>query len=493
MMDGLNSQTGLSRRSLLIAAAGTQLRAQSARPPAGEPYFWTLSEAADQLRKGKVSSEELTKILLNRIRRNNERLNAFITVTEEIAMKQARACDADSKRHTFRGALHGVPIALKDNIDTAGVLTTAAAKPFAARVPAEDAEVARRTAQAGAVMLGKLNLDEFAFAGSGTTGCFGPAHNPWNLQRITGGSSAGSAAALAAGLCFASVGSDDGGSVRIPGAHCGVVGFKPSYGRISTRGIVPSAYSLDCPGPMARTVEDVALMMEVLAGNDPLDAIVQERPVPAYTRALNESVAKIRVGVPRAGFFENLEADVSKQVEAAIGVMRPRVREVRDVTLPQFQPVQGGGTDIELYHYHRTMFEASPELYHASSRRLLERAKTITPVEYVETLKRIREIRRDVRRIFEQVDVLLLPTMRETAPAIAEVVSGTHRSPGSNVSAFNRFGLPALTVPCGFSADGLPIGLQVAGPNFGESMVLTVAMAYQQSTDWHRKRPDGLD
>jgi aspartyl-tRNA(Asn)/glutamyl-tRNA(Gln) amidotransferase subunit A len=479
----------LSRREWIFTAAALPLSAQPVRPPSEEPYYWTLTEAAEQIRKGKISSEELTKICLDRIAKRDHDLNAFITLTADAALEQARACDRDLKRKAVRGPLHGVPIALKDNIDTAGILTTAAAKPFAKRIPTEDAEVARRVSQAGTVMLGKLNLDEFAFAGSGTTGCFGPAHNPWNLDRITGGSSAGSAAALADGLCFASVGTDDGGSLRIPASHCGIVGFKPSFGRVSTRNIVPSAYSLDCCGPITRTVEDAALMLEVLAGFDPLDAIVLDRPVPGYTKALNDPISKVRIGVPRTGFFENLHADTAARVEEAIEVMRRRTREVRDVTLPSSQMAQGGSTEIELYHYHKTMFEASPELYHPSSRRLMERAKTISAERYVETLKRIREFRRDVRKIFEQVDVLLLPTMREPAPLISEVVNQTHRSPGGNTSAFNRFGLPALSVPCGFSQDGMPIGLQIVGPYFGESTVLATAYAYQQSTEWDRKHP----
>ena len=476
-----------SRRQWLLVAA--QLSAQTNRAPAPEPHFWTLFEAADQLRKRKTSSEELTRMCLERISRRNQRLNAFITITGELALEQARSFDRDSDRRVFRGPLHGIPIALKDNIDTAGVLTTAASQLFATRVPAEDAEMARRVRQAGAVFLGKLNLDEFAFAGTGTTGYFGPAHNPWHLDRITGGSSAGSAAALADGLCFASIGSDDGGSVRIPGAHCGIVGFKPSFGRASTRGIVPSAYSLDCPGPMTRSVEDAAMMLGVLAGNDPLDAITLDRPVPDYSRALRESVASLRIGVPRPYFFDNLDPEVAMNVETAINLMKRKTREVRDVTLPLFPLVEGGGTEIELYHYHREMFDASPEKYHPSSRRLLERAKTVSAERYVETLKRIRESRRDVRRTFEEVDVLLLPTMREPAPLIKDIVEQTHRLPLSNVSAFNRFGLPALTLPCGFSRDGLPIGLQVVGPYFGEGVVLATAFAYQQATDWHLMHP----
>jgi aspartyl-tRNA(Asn)/glutamyl-tRNA(Gln) amidotransferase subunit A len=480
-----------SRREWLFVAA--QLSAQTNRAPGSDPHFWTLSEAADQLRKRKTSSEELTRMCLDRIRRRNGPLNTFITITADSALEQARACDRDSDRRIARGPLHGLPIALKDNIDTAGVLTTAASRFFTSRVPSEDAEMARRVRQAGAVQLGKLNLDEFAFAGTGTTGCFGPVHNPWNLDHITGGSSAGSGAALADGLCFASIGSDDGGSVRIPGAHCGVVGFKPSFGRASTRGIVPSAYSLDCPGPMTRSVEDAALMLAILAGYDPLDAIVLDRPVPDYSRALHDSVANLRIGVPRPYFFDSLDPDVAAVVEAAINLMKRKTREVRDVVLPQFQFVDGGGTDIELYHYHREMFEVSPEKYHPTSRRLLERAKTISAERYVETLKRIREARRDIRRTFDDVEVLLLPTMREPAPLIREVMDQTHRLPPSNVSAFNRFGLPALTLPCGFSRAGLPIGLQIVGPYFGESVVIAAAFAYQQSTDWHSKHPPQED
>jgi aspartyl-tRNA(Asn)/glutamyl-tRNA(Gln) amidotransferase subunit A len=479
----------LSRREWLFTMAAMPLRPQSGGSPTEEPQFWTLSQAADQIRKKRISSVELTRLCLERIQQHSERLNAFITITADSALERAQSCDRDLKRGVIHGPLHGVPIALKDNIDTAGILTTAASTLFAKRIPTEDAEMARRTSQAGAVMLGKLNLDELAFAGSGTTGCFGPARNPWNIQRITGGSSAGSTAALAAGLCFASIGSDDGGSVRIPASHCGVVGFKPSFGRASTRGIVPSAYSLDCPGPMTRSVEDAALMLELMAGYDPQDAIVLDRSVPAYTRALSDTVAKLRIGVPRVYFFESLHPDVASRVEAAITLMSHKAREVREVKLPQFEAVQGGGTDIELYHYHRSMFDASPEQYQPYSRRLLERAKTTSAERYVETLKRIRELRRDVRRIFDEVDVLLLPTMREPAPPVDEVVAQTHRALPSNTSAFNRFGLPALSLPCGFSNDGLPIGLQVVGPYFGESVVLSTAFAYQQATDWHRRHP----
>jgi aspartyl-tRNA(Asn)/glutamyl-tRNA(Gln) amidotransferase subunit A len=404
-------------------------------------------------------------------------------------LTQARECDRRRKSGRVSSRLDGIPIALKDNIDTAGVRTTAAAEVFKDRVPAEDAEVTRRLKASGVVLLGKLNLDEMAFAGTGTTGCFGPAHNPWNQDRITGGSSAGSAAAVSAGLCFASVGSDDGGSVRIPGAHCGVVGFKTSYGRVSTRGVVPSAYSMDTIGPITRTVEDAAALLQVLAGYDPLDAITAAQPVPDYSQALGSSIAHLRLGVPREYFFEQLHPDVSEAVEEAIRHLRAKVRETRDVTLPRMQKAENGDYDVELYHYQKPFFDKSPELYHPRSQRLLNEVKKVETVAYIETLKRIRECRRDIQGVFELVDVLVLPTMREPAPLISETVNETHRRPPSNTSAFNHFGTPAITLPCGFSKDGLPIGLQIVAAPWRETVVLSVAHAYQQSTDWHKRTP----
>jgi aspartyl-tRNA(Asn)/glutamyl-tRNA(Gln) amidotransferase subunit A len=439
--------------------------------------------------KRTVSSEELTKLCLARISKVDRQLNAFITLEAESALVQARECDRQRKAGRVTSRLHGIPIALKDNIDTAGLRTTAAAQVFKDRVPTEDAEVTKRMKTAGVVFLGKLNLDEMAFAGTGTTGCFGPSHNPWNLDRITGGSSAGSAAAVSAGLIFSSVGSDDGGSVRIPGAHCGVVGFKTSYGRVSTRGVVPSAYSMDTIGPITRSVEDAAALLQVLAGNDPLDAITLAEPVPDYSRELGASIAGLRVGVPREYFYEQLHPDVAAAVEGAIGHLRGKVREIRDVTLPRLRPAENGDYDVELYHYQKPFFDRSPELYHPRSQRMLNGLKKVETVPYIETLKRIRECRRDVKRVFEQVDVLVLPTMRETAPLISETINETHRRPPSNTAAFNHFGIPALTLPCGFSKDGLPIGLQIVGPAYRETVVLRLAFAYQQSTDWHRRTP----
>jgi aspartyl-tRNA(Asn)/glutamyl-tRNA(Gln) amidotransferase subunit A len=484
------SSDGLTRRTVLAGAAA--LAAVSRARAATDPLDWTLTEASQALAKGTVSSEELTKLCLARIHKLDPSLNAFITLTEESALEQARECDRQRKAGRVPSPLYGVPIALKDNIDTAGIKTTAAAGVFKNRVPTEDAEVTRRLKAAGPVFLGKLNLDEMAFEGTGTTGCFGSVHNPWNLERITGGSSAGSAAAVSAGLCFGSVGSDDGGSVRIPGAFCGVVGFKTSYGRVSTRGVVPSAYSMDTIGPIARSVEDAAAILQVIAGYDPNDAITLMEPVPDYLPALRAPIANLRIGVPRDYFFEDLHPDVASAVEEAIRHLKGKVREVRDVTLPRLHVAENGTYDVELYHYQKPYFDKSPELYHPWSQRQMNHLKLVETVPYVETLKRIRECRRDIRRIFEQVDILALPTMREPAPLISETENETHKSPHSNTGSFNHFGTPSMTVPCGFSKDGLPIGMQLVGAAYHEPTVLSIAHAYQQSTDWHRRKPPVL-
>jgi aspartyl-tRNA(Asn)/glutamyl-tRNA(Gln) amidotransferase subunit A len=476
----------LTRRTWL---AGATAIAAGAAAAASDPLSWTLTEAASELAKRAISSEELTKLCLDRIAKLDKRLNAFITVLPDSALAQARECDRQRKAGRVASRLHGIPIALKDNIDTAGILTTAAAQVFKDRVPTEDAEIARRLKAAGIVLLGKLNLDEMAFAGTGTTGCFGPARNPWNLDRITGGSSAGSSAAVAAGLCYGSVGSDDGGSVRIPSAHCGTVGFKTTYGRVSTRGVVPSAYSMDTIGPIARTVEDAALLLQTLAGYDPQDAITAPEPVPDYLQALTHPISNLRVGVPRAYFFEQLHTDVAAAVEAAIRVLQSKVREVRDVTLPRLRSAENGDYDVELYHYQKPFFDKSPELYHPWSQRHLNQMKKVETLPYIETLKRVRECRRDIRRVFEDVDVLLLPTMREPAPLISETVNETHRRPPSNTAIFNHLGIPALTLACGFSKEGLPIGLQIAAKPWAEPVVLAVAKVYQDATPWHLSAP----
>jgi aspartyl-tRNA(Asn)/glutamyl-tRNA(Gln) amidotransferase subunit A len=481
----------MTRRTLLAASgtAALSLSMDGDSLRTDDPLTWTLAEAANALGRKAVSSEELTKLCFARIGQVEPKLNTVITLLEESALKQARRSDALRAAGKIKNRLHGVPIALKDNIDTADVKTTAGSSVFRERVPQQDSEVAARLKDAGLICIAKLNLDEMAFAGTGTTSCFGPVHNPWNVDHITGGSSAGSAAGVATGMCFGSVGSDDGGSVRIPGAFCGVVGFKTSYGRVSTRGVIPSAYSMDTIGPITRSVEDAAVLLQILAGYDSQDSITLDRPVPDYWKSLRAPINHLRIGIPRQYFFEQLHPDVAAAVETAIHQLEHRVREVREVTLHRLQIEENGDYDAELYHYQKQFFDNTPELYHPWSREQLSKLKQVQTVAYIETLKRVRECRRDIRKTFEAVDILILPTMREPAPLIAETINRQHHRPPSNTSAFNHFGTPAITAPCGFSKSGLPIGLQIVAAAYNEPALLSVAYAFQQATDWHKRRP----
>src|SRR5687768_4498539 len=274
----------------------------------------TLKQASELIRRRDVSPVELTEACLARIERHDRAINAFITVTREQALATAREIEGELRRGRPRGPLHGVPIALKDNIDTAGVRTTAASGVFKDRVPGEDAEVVLRLKRAGAVILGKLNLHEFALGGTSAVTHFGPVHNPWALDRVAGGSSGGSAAAIAADMCFGTLGTDTGGSIRIPASLCGIVGFKPTYGRVSTRGVVPMAWTLDHVGPMCKTVEDAALMLAAIAGYDPLDPVSADVPSADYGRAIGASTSKLRIGVARTPFFDNLDPEVGQAI-----------------------------------------------------------------------------------------------------------------------------------------------------------------------------------
>src|SRR5258706_13739316 len=297
----------------------------------------SISEAAELLRRKKISPVELATACLDRVERLTPVLNAFITVTHETAMVQARAAEDEIQRGQWRGPLHGIPIGLKDLIDTAGVRTTCGSALFADRVPTEDAEVVQRLKRAGAVLLGKQNLQEFAYGGTSASSHYGAVHNPWNPKHIAGGSSGGSAAAVAAGMCFAAIGSDTGGSIREPAAFCGIVGLKPTYGRVSTRGVFPLSWSLDHVGPLCRSVRDAALMLEAIAGYDALDATCVDWPTEQYAEALNVKTdfrIGVRIGVARQPFFADLDSDIELAISEAIEVIRRMSFEVAEVDLP---------------------------------------------------------------------------------------------------------------------------------------------------------------
>jgi aspartyl-tRNA(Asn)/glutamyl-tRNA(Gln) amidotransferase subunit A len=471
----------------------------------------TLKQASELVRRRDVSSVELTEACLARIERHDRAINAFITLTREQAMAAARAADEEIRRGRRRGPLHGIPIALKDNIDTAGIKTTAASGVFKDRVPTEDAEVVIRLKAAGAVLLGKLNLHEFALGGTSSVTYFGAVHNPWALDRVPGGSSGGSAAAIAADMCLGTLGTDTGGSIRIPASLCGIVGFKPTYGRVSNRGVIPMAWTLDHVGPMCKTVEDAALMLAAIAGYDPLDPASAEEPVPDYGRAIEMNTKRMRVGVARTPFFENLNPEVAKAVEAAIDVLRRLTADVRDVDIP---PAGNVATvwNPEIYAYHLPWITKTPELYQPATRNLIQGAGKASAATYAQARHDVDVVRREIKRVFTTVDVLITPTQRGVAQPIAAPpparggeggappagaaggrgggVAGAAGGGGIvNTAAFDIYGLPTISLPCGFSSSGLPIGLQISANHFAESTVLALAHAYERATDWHKRRP----
>jgi aspartyl-tRNA(Asn)/glutamyl-tRNA(Gln) amidotransferase subunit A len=463
----------------------------------------TLKKASELLRRKAASSVDLTQACLKRIELHNRTVNAFITVTGESALAMAREMDGEARRGKWRGPLHGIPIALKDNIDTAGVRTTGASELFKDRIPAEDAEVVRRLKSAGAILLGKLNMHEFAYGPTSAVSYYGPVHNPWSLDRVSGGSSGGSAAAIAAGLCFGTLGTDTGGSIRIPSSHCGTVGLMASYGRVSNRGVIPMAWTLDHVGPICKTVEDAALMLGVIAGYDAMDPTTVDIPAVDYSRALTMQTAKLRLGIPRAIFFDNLDPEYAKAINGAIEVLRKFVATVTDVELPPAvpAPVIWGP---ETYAYHAKWLTESPEKYQTATRVQMIRSNDVKPDVYADARRQVDLVRREIKKVFTTVDLVVTPTMkgppatieasRNPNPApVAPVPSAAPRNAGAgNINApgvFDVYGVPAITLPCGFTSSGLPIGLQISGAPFAESTVLALAHAYERATEWHTRRP----
>src|SRR5213594_717537 len=339
----------------------------------------TLAEASARLRAGTVTSTDLVKACLARIDVYNPKVNAFITITRDLALTQARALDAEQRAGRLRGPLHGIPIALKDNIDTAGVRTTAASAVFDDRVPTDDAEVTRRLAAAGAIVVGKTNLHEFAFGGTSATSYYGPVRNPWALERNPGGSSGGSAAAVATDLCYGALGTDTGGSIRTPASYCSVVGLKPTYGLVSIRGIIPLTLSLDHCGPITRSVMDAAIVLNVLAGYDRLDIASVEHGAEDYVTALNQPVSGFRIGIARAPFFDLLDADVAKVVDDAVRVLAKLTKTMTDTMLPSTRDVTLPG---ETYAYHEEMVTRTPGRYMIPTRRSLQNGANAKAADY---------------------------------------------------------------------------------------------------------------
>lgn len=462
-----------------------------------------LNEVSQLVRSKKVSPVELTQECLSRIDRLNGKLNAFITVTAESALAEARAAEAEIQRGHSKGPLHGVPIALKDIVDTAGLRTTAASGLFKDRIPTEDAEVVRRLKAAGAVFLGKLNLHEFAYGGSSVISFFGPVRNPWDLTRSTGGSSGGSAAAVAARLCYAAIGTDTGGSIRQPASYCGIVGLKPTYGRVSASGVLPLSWSLDHIGPMTRTTMDAGLVLQAIAGYDRQDLASMDAAVPNYTEKISGSTKSLRIGIPRDYFYEELDPEIGAAMEAAIAVLKEMTASQRDVAPLATDGSYSSWTDpysavftAESYAYHKNYVEKSPDVYQAGTLKRLRVGADVSAAKYIMSRREMERIRRSISQVFENVDVFIIPTVRIPPFTIADLqvdidtVRARELAMLHNTRLLNLTGLPVISVPCGFTGNGLPLGMQIMGRPGDEATILRLAHAYEQATDWHKREPD---
>lgn len=447
-----------------------------------------IAEASELVRRKQISPVELTETCLARIEELNPAINAFITVLRESALAEARAAEAEISAGNWRGPLHGIPIGLKDLIDTAGVKTTCASALFADRVPTDDAFITQRLKSAGAVLLGKQNMQEFAYGGTSTSSYFGPVRNPWATDRIAGGSSGGSAAAVATGMCFAAIGTDTGGSVREPAAFCGIVGLKPTYGRVSVRGVFPLSASLDHVGPLCRDVTGTALVLQAIAGYDKLDTTCVDWPVDSYTQALTNKT-KSRIGIVRRPYFDDLDPEIANAMVEALKVLGNIAADVIEIDLPS---TPAAVQAPEVYAVHAKHFETSRDLYGRWIQARLEQAAATGTVTYIEARQHLDRVRREIGDVFTTVDFLITPTTPVPPITIDEAL---HMSPDPagelwlrNTRPFNAYGLPTISLPCGFTQAGLPIGLQISAAHFREANLLSFAFAYEQATNWHTRR-----
>ncbi len=442
----------------------------------------TVAEASELLRRKEISPVELTNACLARIEELNPSINAFITVMHDSALAEARSAECEINAGNWRGPLHGIPIGLKDLIDTAGVKTTCGSALFADRVPTEDAYIVQRLKRAGAVLIGKQNMQEFAYGGTSTSSYFGPVHNPWDTDRIAGGSSGGSAAAVATGMCFAAIGTDTGGSVREPAAFCGIVGLKPTYGRVSVRGVFPLSASLDHVGPLCRDVRDAALMLEAIAGYDKLDTTCVDWPVDSYTDTLTQT-KRARIGIVRRPFFDDLDHEIAIAVEEALEqISNNLATDVLEIDLPATPTAVQAP---EVYALHAKTFATTPELYLPWIRERFKQAAAVDLVAYNQARQHLDRLRRSIGDVFATVDFLITPTTPVPPITIREALDMSPDPAGElwlrNTRPFNAYGLPTISIPCGFTKAGLPIGLQISSAHFSEAKLLSFAFAYEQT------------
>jgi aspartyl-tRNA(Asn)/glutamyl-tRNA(Gln) amidotransferase subunit A len=477
----------------------------------------TLRDAGEKLRKREITSVELTEAVFDRIVRTDETLHAYLTLNRDEAIASARRADERLSLGDNASPLLGIPVALKDNILTRGWRTTCASKMLGGFIPPYDATIVSKLRDAGAIIVGKTNLDEFAMGSSAENSALFPTRNPWDLERIPGGSSGGSAAAVAANQCLAALGTDTGGSIRQPAACCGIVGLKPTYGRVSRYGIVAFASSMDQVGPMTKNVRDAALLLQVLAGHDPADSTSVNRPVPDYPGALQSGIKGLRVGVPKEYFVAGMQPEVEKAVRTAVGELDQQGALIEEISLPHTEyavavyyvvATAEASSNLARYDGMRFGYRANAkdlgetymltrnEGFGAEVKRRIMLGTYVLSAGYYDAYylkaQRVRALmKRDFDEAFKRCDVIVTPTTPTTAFKIGEKTQDPLQMYLSDIFTIsvNLAGLPALSLPCGFDDTGLPIGVQMIGKPFEEATILRVAHHYEQATEWHNKRP----
>jgi aspartyl-tRNA(Asn)/glutamyl-tRNA(Gln) amidotransferase subunit A len=463
--------------------------------------YMSLAELAPLLRSGKLSPVELVQTSLNRIEQLEPTLNAFLDVWDESAMKAARIAEKEISSGNYKGPMHGIPVGLKDLVDYAGTPTTGGSKVLAGNIAETDATVVTKLRESGAIFMGKLNLVEFAFGTTGLNAHTGAVKNPWDTERITAGSSSGSGAAVAAGMVPVALGTDTGGSIRMPASLCGIAGLKPTYGRVSRAGVLDLSWSMDHVGPMTRTTEDCALMMNVLAGHDPRDPASSSEHVPDFSANLNKGLEGIRIGVPADYFFDDfVDEELKMSIRESIQLMADNGAEIVQLSMPwvgKARPINFGVILPESVSIHEKIISEHADLYTPAVRSRIQSGFNVSAIDYVRAQRARQWFNHQMAEVMKQVDVLITPSVPIQTPTIAECTPSPG-SPGKGselpmfTGVFDVTGQPSHSTPCGFTRSGMPIGMMITGHPFDEATVLRVGHAYEQLTSWHQRSPTDI-
>jgi aspartyl-tRNA(Asn)/glutamyl-tRNA(Gln) amidotransferase subunit A len=460
-----------------------------------ELCYLTITQAAAGLRRMDFSPVDLTTACLQRIEAIDGKLHSFLTLTGELALRQAKQAEQELFSGQDRGVLQGIPIALKDLYATRGIRTTCHSAVLQDWTPDYDATTVTKLQAAGAVFLGKLGMHEFAFGGPSVDAPFPAVRNPWNTAHIPGGSSSGSGTAVAGGLCYGALGSDTGGSIRTPSAHCGIVGIKATYGRVSRHGVVPLSWSLDHAGPMARSVEDSALLLQAIAGYDARDPASLELPVPDFRAQMKDGVKGLRIGVPRANWFDEskgTDPETETVFNNALKLLESLGATVIEIDGRPFSLARKANQTIltaEAYAYHEKRYQADPMKFGSSVRRRMLQGAFLSAADYITALRARTVLNEQIRANFSRVDACATPTVARPPETFDALDPNEQNLRPSFTNPFNLTGLPAISLPCGFTPDGLPVGLQIIAKALDELTCFRIAYAYEQATRWHRERP----